>query len=348
MPQKEKNQKRKDKPKNIFFALSVVCLAVAAVGYVLWQLETKPRTDDAYAYAETIGVTPEVSGRIEMLSVKDNQAVKQGELLVSIEQETFKLNFEKAQAAIVTLKQEIKEAERNISVQKHQATAARKKLERAQAATEQAQSTLARLKPLKKKGFVSAEQFDLAKTAVTQAVSEQEAATAAMQAAESAVGNTDVLTARLTALESDKALAALHLEHTQVTAPFDGRVLGVRTAIGHFAAMGRPLFTLIDTQNWYVFANFRETDLKKIKPGAKAVVYLMSNTEKKFDAVVDSVGFGVHPDDGGLMIEGLPVVKRSLNWVRVAQRFPVKFKVLNPDPDSFRIGASATVVVTDE
>ena len=126
-----------------------------------------------------------------------------------------------------------------------------------------------------------------------------------------------------------------------VRAPFDGRVISLKTSVGQFASAMRPIFTLIDTRHWYVIANFRETDLKNIRSGTPATIRLMSDSGKTFEGKVDSIGYGVLPDDGGLVLGGLPKVSRSINWVRVAQRFPVKIMVDKPDPEMFRIGASA-------
>ncbi|MCO1011296.1 allose kinase [Escherichia coli] len=141
--------------------------------------------------------------------------------------------------------------------------------------------------------------------------------------------------------EADIALTKLHLEMATVRAPFDGRVISLKTSVGQFASAMRPIFTLIDTRHWYVIANFRETDLKNIRSGTLATIRLMSDSGKTFEGKVDSIGYGVLPDDGGLVLGGLPKVSRSINWVRVAQRFPVKIMVDKPDPEMFRIGASA-------
>lgn len=151
----------------------------------------------------------------------------------------------------------------------------------------------------------------------------------------------DALVAQRAAVEADIALTKLHLEMATVRAPFDGRVISLKTSVGQFASTMRPIFTLIDTRHWYVIANFRETDLKNIRSGTPATIRLMSDSGKTFEGKVDSIGYGVLPDDGGLVLGGLPKVSRSINWVRVAQRFPVKIMVDKPDPEMFRIGASA-------
>ncbi|MRB85093.1 HlyD family efflux transporter periplasmic adaptor subunit, partial [Bacillus thuringiensis] len=84
------------------------------------------------------------------------------------------------------------------------------------------------------------------------------------------------------------ALTKLHLEMATVRAPFDGRVVALKTSVGQFASAMRPIFTLIDTRHWYVIANFRETELKNIHAGTPANVRLMSDSGKVFVGKVDS------------------------------------------------------------
>ena len=203
-------------------------------------------------------------------------------------------------------------------------------IEKARAAAKQATDTLRRTEPLLKEGFVSAEDVDRARTAQRAAEADLNAVLLQAQSAASAVSGVDALVAQRAAVEADIALTKLHLEMATVRAPFDGRVISLKT-----------FFTLIDTRHWYVIANFRETDLKNIRSGTPATIRLMSDSGKTFEGKVDSIGYGVLPDDGGLVLGGLPKVSRSINWVRVAQRFPVKIMVDKPDPEMFRIGASA-------
>ena len=113
---------------------------------------------------------------------------------------------------------------------------------------------------------------------------------------------------------------------------------------GAYARAGTPMFTLIDTSRWWVLANYRESKLKHIHPGQHVQVYLMDQPDHRYDGVVDSVGRGIFPEDGGTA-DGLPNVDRTLNWVHLSARFPVRIRVLNPDPDAFRIGATAITVV---
>ncbi|WP_368761269.1 cysteine desulfurase sulfur acceptor subunit CsdE [Klebsiella quasipneumoniae] len=140
------------------------------------------------------------------------------------------------------------------------------------------------------------------------------------------------------------ALAELHLEFTEVRAPFNGVVVALKTTIGQYASALKPVFTLLDDDRWYVIANFRETDLNNVHPGVAARITVMTNHNRTFNGVVDSVGSGVLPE-GGSVIEGLPLIQKSINWVHVSQRFPVKIAVSDPDPELFRMGASASAVL---
>jgi membrane fusion protein, multidrug efflux system len=104
------------------------------------------------------------------------------------------------------------------------------------------------------------------------------------------------------------------------------------------------MFTLIDTRRWYVIANYREGKVRNIHIGSPVDVYLMAHPEKKFAGVVESMGYGVFPEDGKVSA-GLPDIERTLNWVHLSTRFPVRIRVQNPDSDLFRIGATAVTVV---
>lgn len=328
-------------PRSKFPALLVVALALVALVFVIWRVDSAPSTNDAYASADTIDVVPEVSGRIVELAVTDNQAVKQGDLLFRIDPRPYKANLAKAEASLAALDKQIMLTQRSVDAQQFGADSVNATVEKARAAAKQATDTLRRTEPLLKEGFVSAEDVDRARTAQRAAEADLNAVLLQAQSAASAVSGVDALVAQRAAVEADIALTKLHLEMATVRAPFDGRVISLKTSVGQFASTMRPIFTLIDTRHWYVIANFRETDLKNIRSGTPATIRLMSDSGKTFEGKVDSIGYGVLPDDGSLVLGGLPKVSRSINWVRVAQRFPVKIMVDKPDPEMFRIGASA-------
>ena len=326
-------------------AAALLLIAIALLCVVLWRLDHAPSTDDAYVYADTINVVPEVSGRIVELPVRDNQAVRKGDLLLRIDPRPYQAALDQARARLDTLNHQIALTQRTVNAQQYNADSVKAAVERARAVASQAADTLRRTEPLLTQGYVSAEEVDRARTAQRSAQAELDAAMLQAQQAAAAVSGVDALVAQRAEVQAQIAVAQLNLEFTEVRAPLDGRVVSLHTTVGQFASALKPVFTLIDSGHWYVVANFRETELKDVRAGTPATVYLMSDTGRRFTGVVDSVGYGVLPDDGGVVLEGLPRVQRSINWVHVSQRFPVKIAVNDPDPALFRIGTSAVATL---
>ncbi|HKF23346.1 MAG TPA: HlyD family efflux transporter periplasmic adaptor subunit, partial [Candidatus Angelobacter sp.] len=128
---------------------------------------------------------------------------------------------------------------------------------------------------------------------------------------------------------------------------FDARVTNLTISQGAYAHVGQQVFTLIDTRVWWVIANFRETQLKHIRPGMRADVFVLSRPNVRYHGIVDSVGYGVQPDTTqvGSFSTALPDVQRSLNWVHLATRFPVRVRILAPETEPFRLSESAVVVM---
>jgi multidrug efflux system membrane fusion protein len=240
-----------------------------------------------------------------------------------------------------------------------------------------AQRTLAvnnlhRIEPLLAKQYVTPEQVDDARTKAQVAEHNYQEAEAALQesfALEArsrsmkteaevsvaisqaklnegihAVDRLDSLLAQRPAKAAKVASAKLDLERCTVVAPFDGYVTNLNISEGEIAKPGVPLFTLIDARKWYVVANYRESELKYIAPGMHVDLYLMGNQSRRFDGVVESMGNGVSPDDTN-MNNGLPQIDHTLNWVHLAARFPIRIRVVNPDPALFRMGETAISIV---
>jgi multidrug efflux system membrane fusion protein len=275
-------------------SLIIVAGAVLIAFYVWGIIERHPRTDDATARANVVGMAPRVSGQILKLNVQDNQAVKKGDVLFEIDPEDYRLILEKAKAELAALDQQIA----------------------------QAHDTLRRLEPLLPNGFTTAEIVDKARTAEITLQAQRQGAAATIN------------------------LEELHLSYCKVIAPFSGRVINLNISAGAHVTAGVPVFSLLDTSKWYVVANFREAEIRHMAPGSEAIVYLSSAPGERFRGKVQGIGWAVKPEgEIDLPPSGVPYVKRELNWVRVAQRFPVRIEVENPDLDLFRMGASAVAVI---
>ena len=246
---------------------------------------------------------------------------------------------------------------------------------RARAEWTYASNNLHRLEPLLTRQFVTVDQVDRARTSETaeaealkQAESQLRLSQAGLQSAlaqyersqsvvdeskayheqaRHAVTTLDPLTNQRGAKASSVETARYNLGNCQVYAPFDALVTNLNLSEGAYAHAGQQVFTLIDARTWWAIGNFREGELQHIVPGMRADVYVMSKPNLRFKGVVDSVGFGVTPDPDvfGRLEPGLPDAQRTLNWVHLASRYPVRVRVQNPSPELFRVGESAIVTV---
>jgi multidrug efflux system membrane fusion protein len=167
------------------------------------------------------------------------------------------------------------------------------------------------------------------------------------QQSRNAVTTTDPLVAQRQGRASAVSNAQYNLNNCTVRAPFDARVTDLTLSEGAYAHTGQQVFTLIDTRVWWVVANFRETQLHRIQPGMHVDIYLMSRPNVHYDGVVESTGYGVTPDAStiGTLTQGLPDVQRTLSWVHLASRYPVRIRIEAPSEEAFRIAESAVVVV---
>jgi multidrug efflux system membrane fusion protein len=405
MPENDPDAQRR--PLGRIVSIAIVVAALITGASVIIRTNDHPRTDDAEVFANFIGIAPQVDGPITQLAVQDNQFRKQGELLFQIDPRPYEYALEKARSDRDTLEGQIVDQRRTIASQVSAVGAARANtdsasanvdraaaavneakanVEASQAALDSANAELAyqtnnfhRIEPLLAQQFVTVDQVDQARTAVTarqqtvqqlrsqlvlaraQVVSAQaqyEQTKAAMEQSHAqfnqsqhSVLTLDPLTAQREGRASAVRTAEYNLNNCKVYAPFDARVTNLTISQGAYAHTGQQMFTLIDTRTWWAVANFRETQLHRILPGMHADVYLLSRPSMRYDGIVDSVGFGVQPDStlvGTFSSTGLPDVQRSLNWVHLATRFPVRVRINAPETEPFRLSESAVVVIRGE
>ena len=326
--------------------VSLIALAGVLVTVVLAtrRIDLRPRTDDAYLQADLVHLAPDVSGRIVELDVRDNQAVRKGDVLFRIDPEPYRMRADQARAAVQGLEAKLALTADQVAAQTSKAGAAERGIGSAEAQRSLASSTLGRLQPLLGSGFVTAQQVDQARTAQRTAQIALQQAQLQADEARQAITNTKPTEAELEGARATLALAERDLNKTVVRAPCDGRITALDIAVGEFAATGHPLFTIIDTEHWYAIGNFRETDLAGMEPGQRATVYVMAQPSRPLRGQVDSLGWGV-ASDVSATIGGLPHVERTLNWVRIAARFPVRVLLDAPPDDLMRFGATAVVVI---
>lgn len=394
-----KPQKSLSRNVSIGIAFAAGILGLAA----LYETYHYPRTDDAEVFANFIGIAPQVEGPIIHLNVKDNQFVKQGDLLYEIDPRPYEYALERDISEQAALEGQIADEQRRINALVSAVSVAQANIHGSQAdvnrwaaAVDQARADVAnseqgvsrakaewmyasnnlhRLEPLLSKQFVTVDQIDRARTseiaqseALKQAESQLRLSQAALQSAiaqyersgasldqskaqhqqaQHAVTTLEPLVNQRGAREAAVKDARYNLNNCRVYAPFDALVTNLTISEGAYAHVGQQVFTLIDARVWWAIGNFREGQLHNIAPGMHADVYVLSRPNIRFSGVVDSIGFGVTPDPDviGRLQQGLPDVQRTLNWVHLASRYPVRVRVQNPSPDLFRVGESAVVTI---
>jgi len=326
--------------------VSVLALAGVLVTGVLAirRIDQRPRTDDAYLQADLVHLAPDVSGRIIELDVRDNEKVHKGDVLFRIDPEPYRMRVDQARAAVRGLEAKLALTADQVAAQTSKAGAAERGIGSAEAQRALASSTLGRLEPLLGRGFVTAQQVDQARTAQRTAQIALRQAQLQADEARQAITNTKPTEAELEGARATLALAERDLNKTVVRAPCDGRITALEIAAGEFAATGHPLFTIIDTEHWYAIGNFRETELAGMETGQRATVYVLAQPSRPMRGKVDSLGWGV-ASDVSATIGGLPHVERTLNWVRIAARFPVRILLDTPPDDLMRYGATAVIVI---
>jgi multidrug efflux system membrane fusion protein len=308
-----------------------------------------------------------------LAQAKADQATLEGQ----IEDERRHIAVE--QSAVGTARAGVTGSQSGISAAQASYLAAKAAVEHAQAAQSSAEAQLKfaqndydRIAPLLAKHYVTVQQVDQTQTTLrvakqtfqeassqllqaqaqeAMATAAKETASANFQASQSKLGeaqhtvdNLVTLMAERPSREAKVHQAELNLEWCYVRAPFDGYVTNMNISEGAYAHVGTPMFTLIDTGTWWVLSNYRESKLKHIQPGMHVEVYLMEHPNQRFDGVVDSIGRGIFPEDGAVA-DGFPAVDRTLNWVHLSARFPVRIRVTDPDPNLFRVGATAITIV---
>lgn len=256
--------------------ISGFVLLAVLVGYFYIQYQKYyPRTDDAYIKAYVIQVAPQVSGQVASVNIQNQQFVKKGQVLLTIDKRPFEIAYNQANAVLIN-------TEKNTS------------------------RTLALV---------------------------------AKKLASPAAG--DEATSNLQVAKANFAKAELDLQYTTITAPTDGYIANFNLHAGADITAYQPLFALIANHTWWASANFKETDLPRIKVGQSATITLDMYPDHKFQGKVIGVSYG-----SGDSFSILPPENATGNWVKVTQRFPVDVEIVNNDSKyPLRVGASATVIV---
>jgi len=346
---------------------SLVAIAVLFVVIKYWDHITNPWTRNGQVMANVIQITPRVTGPIVELPISSNQFVMRGDLLFRIDPRTYKVSLAKAKANLDNTGFDLISLEKQIESAKASLDEARANVEEVNTTLKQAESQLytdrreyERQKFLLPKGSTSQKRVDKAKTAYEVSEQKYHGAEASLDKAQATVrqeeasleraranlGQVGEDNAQLRAAIANLQQAELNLAFTEVRAPADGYVTNLLLRMGSNTVANNAVMALVDLSSYWIDAYFKETMVGKIKPGDKAVVTLMSYDNTKIEGYVESIGWGISQQDGSTGFQLLPNVNPTFEWIRLAQRIPVRIHLVDVPPDiKLRVGATCSVLV---
>ncbi len=326
----EKNYKENDKNKlpvkKRYIVIFLIILAVIVGVYKIYEMLGYQSTDDAYVETTTVSVSPKVAGEIINVKVKDNQSVKAGDVVAVIDQRDYKIKLAQAQAAYDRAVLNQNNAHANLNAANSEIELARKDMER--------------YDNLYKAGAVSKQTYDKAVTEYNKVKAKQTTAEQSIFSSDPS-SNAKVADAELNVLKAQLDAAKLALEYTEVIAPIDGTVSNKRVEVGMMVQPGTPLFVIVPNEVWVV-ANFKETQLEKMKEGQEVQIKIDTYPHKKngFKGKVDSIQRA-----SGAKSSLFPPENAVGSFVKIVQRIPVKIIFTEEiDPEEYAIIPGMSVV----
>ncbi len=322
--------------KNLYRILFLILIVLIYL-CVRWFFDYYAYSRDGYLFANVVSVNSRVPGQVEKINTYDNQKVKKGQLL-------FALDPQKYQYAVNQAKAQLHLAEINYQRLENAEKGAVDALKQEQTLLALAKDHLQRYAKLSTSGDIS--QITVADT---------EAKVQRLQASVAqAQQKLDDTRKRLNQNTIKAARATLNtaeynLTHTKIYAPADGRITNFFMRVGNYVQAGETLFALVETDKWWVITRYRETMLSNIKVGDKVSVRVDMFSEKTFEGVVTSIGWGINrkQTSSNAAPSSLAYLKATEYWIRIAQRFPVRIRIVDANMKKypFRVGASARTTV---
>ncbi len=310
-------------------ALGAVIAAGGAAAY-LYATRSQEGTDDAQVESDVVPLAPRVGGVVAQVAVSENQAVKKGDLLLVLDHEELAARARQAEAEVDIATAQAAAADAQVS-------AAEAGLRRAGVEAQKAESDLERAELLRKGEVIAPERFDAARA--TGGVSRAAVEAARAQHA-AAVAQARLAHARVKAAQASLELARLQLSYTKIWAPGDGVISKLTAHQGQLLAPGQVLAELVPDDS-YVLANFKETQVGRMRPGQRAVVEIDAYPGVKLEGRVESLSGGT-----GARFALLPPDNASGNFVKVVERVPVRIAWASTVPPEVRLRAGMSAYVT--
>jgi len=318
-----------------FATTAVVLLAAVLLAHTLWShYMYSPWTRDGRVRAEIVRIAPDVAGLVSRVNVIDNQAVKKGDVLFVIDRARYQNAFDQARANLYAAQAALRAASANTNAMT--ASAAQSKVSYDMFVAQSARRENVN-------DVISIEDRSNARSAAMTA----RAGWVRAQATRVQASETEQLSlAAVTQSEVAAATAQLNLDRTEVRAPVDGYVTNLDVRVGDYANTGVPRLALIDSHSYWIYGYFEETKLPQVRVGDRVDIHLMSGTQ--LQGTVESIARGITDADNPTGADLLANVNPTFNWVRLAQRLPVRVRIDGehlPEGTVLAAGMTATLIV---
>lgn len=313
-------------------------IVLAIAGYLYVSSGRYASTDNAYVQADRVTIAPQVAGRVASVEVRENQAVRKGDVLFRIDAEPLEIAVARMQAQTESVKSLLDAARSGY----HSAEA---DLRSSAADLKYKEQQFQRMQELRGRGLIAQQALDDAANNLAGARAKQDSNGAALSKAQNMLGGLpqtpDEQLAGYKLALAQLAQAKLDLEHATVRAPMDGVIGKTSLQPGDFLAIGQAAMPLVATTLW-IDANFKETDLTHVEIGQPATIEVDTFPGQKWPAHVDSIS-----PASGAEFSLLPAQNATGNWVKIVQRIPVRLSIREPQRDGMilRAGMSANVEI---
>lgn len=333
--------------KKIKLATVVALLIVTAVGLVgLSRPESSASTqstDDAYIEADFTLVAPRVGGTVDNVLVEENQHVKKGQLLATIDDRDFVVAVKAASATVSGARAQIISLKSHLAQQESVIRQAQAAASAADAALKLASDNQKRYRNLAKDGSGTVQAMQQAEEQLRIQLANQEKSTAGVQAAKQQVAilkaDLEKAWAALAQAQAAQDAADLRLSYTRITAPISGTVGKKSLRTGAFVNVGQPLLAIVPLDAVYITANYRETQLARVRPGQAVDITVDALPGETLKGTVESLG-----PASGVSYSVVAPHNATGNFTKIVQRLPVRIRV-NPGQTmaaKLRVGMSAT------
>lgn len=319
----------------------ILVITVLLLAWYLRSDRVTPYTSQARVHALVIPIAPEVSGTVTAVEVNGNQVVEAGQVLFTIDSDSYDLALQNAEAVLESARQSTGVSESNVEAARAGVEAAKASLLRAKQDADRMQSIRAQ-----DPGAVSQRRVESAEASLAVAESQLEGAQANLEKAIRALGEDGDQNAQVQQAMAALEQARLNVKRTTVRAPSDGVVTDVRVDKGNFAGAGVAQMTFISSDEVWVQADFTENNLGNVNQGDETEIVFDVLPGRVIEGTVRNIGYGVEVDSAPL--GKLPTIQNDQNWLRSAQRFPVvvSFNVSElGDIRLLKVGSQASVVV---